>query len=362
MNSIVNAFKKFLKNKNIVTVVGVIVILSLLYFGYSTQINTAVNPVSVVVAAETIQPRTKITEDMVKTIDMPNVSVTDDVLRNKYDVVDKYSNVNTMIPEGSMFFKQSVIKEDELPDAAFIKVKKGEVIYSFRVDTESTYGNSIFPGTYVDVYMKTGDGSNEQIMIGKLLKNVEVLSVKDSSGKAVFESTSDDRTPSMMLFGLSEYNNLLMKKASYINGVELYIVPSSTASSGDKTEVSTQQLVDYINAHAIDLPADDNIDYTDPLVPTVDVKTSNNRHTVTITYPEGCGSTYTCTYTKDSERTKTVKKISQSITYNTSGTLVATVTEKNGTVHKFETKIPIETTNSTNSVNTANSTNQVTTR
>lgn len=349
MNNIVNVFKRFLKNKNIVTIVGVIVILALLYFGYSSQINNAVNPVSVVVAAETIQPRTKITEDMVKTIDVPNISVTKDVLKNKYDVVDKYSNVNTMIPEGSMFFKQSVIREEELPDAAFIKVKKGEVVYSFRVNTETTYGNSIFPGTYVDIYMKTGNGNNEQIMIGKLLKNVEVLSVKDSSGKAVFESTSDNRTPSMMLFGLSEYNNLLLKKASYINGVELYIVPSSTASSGDKTEVSTQQLVDYINAHAVDLPTDNNVDYTDALIPTFDVKTVNNRYTVTLTYPEGCGTTYTCTYTKDNEKAKTViKKTSQSITYNTAGTLLATVTEKDGTVHKLETKIPTETTNSTN--------------
>ena len=348
MNNILNALKRFSKNKNIVTVVGVVVILALLYYGYSSQINSAVNPVSVVVAAETIQPRTKITEDMVRTIDVPNISVTKDVLKNKYDVVDKYSNVNTMIPEGSMFFKQSVIREEELPDAAFIKVKKGEVVYSFRVNTESTYGNSIFPGTYVDIYMKTGNGSNEQIMIGKLLKNVEVLSVKDSSGKAVFESTSDNRTPSMMLFGLSEYNNLLLKKASYISGVELYIVPSSTATSGDRTEVSTQQLVDYINAHAVDLPADNSVDYSDALVPTVDVKTVNNRYTVTITYPSGCGSTYTCTYVKDNEKAKTVKKTSQSITYNTAGTLVATVTEKDGTVHKLDTKIPIETTNSTN--------------
>lgn len=348
MNNILNALKRFSKNKNIVTIVGVVVILALLYYGYSSQINSAVNPVSVVVAAETIQPRTKITEDMVRTIDVPNISVTKDVLKNKYDVVDKYSNVNTMIPEGSMFFKQSVIREEELPDAAFIKVKKGEVVYSFRVNTESTYGNSIFPGTYVDIYMKTGNGSNEQIMIGKLLKNVEVLSVKDSSGKAVFESTSDNRTPSMMLFGLTEYNNLLLKKASYISGVELYIVPSSTATSGDRTEVSTQQLVDYINAHAVDLPTDNNVDYSDALVPTVDVKTVNNRHTVTITYPSGCGSTYTCTYVKDNEKAKTVKKTSQIITYNTAGTLIATVTEKDGTVHKLDTKIPIETTNSTN--------------
>ncbi len=350
MNNVVAIFKRFLKNKNIVTIVGVIIILALLYFGYSTQINNAVQGVDVVVASETIQPRTKITEEMVKQIQVASIAVTDDVYTNKYEVVGKYTNVNTMVPEGSMFFKQSVINEEDLPDAAFVKVKKGEVIYSFPVDMESTYGNSIFPGSYVDIYMKIGDGDDEKVMIGKLLKNVEVLALKDSSGKAVFENTSEERQPSMMIFGLSEYNNLLLKKASYLSGTELYLVPSSTATKDSKTEVSTQQLVDYINAHAVDIPTDESTNAAvDALIPTVNVTTSNNKYTAVITYPDGCGTTYTCTYSKDGATAKKVsKKTAQSVVYDKAGTLVATVTEKDGTVHKIETNIPTEAANSTN--------------
>ena len=225
MNNLVASAKRFLKNKNMVTIIGVIIILILLYVGYSTQINRAVEPIQIPVATQTIQPRTEITDDMVELIDMPNVSLSDNVIRSRSQIVGMYSNVNSVIPEGSMFYTDTVISEDELPDTqrSTVKVKSGEVVYNFPVDMESTYGNSIFPGNKIDIYMKVGDGRDEKIMIGKLIENIEVLAVKDSSGRAVFEDTSDQRTPSMMIFGLKTDLYLLLKKASYMGslGVEL---------------------------------------------------------------------------------------------------------------------------------------------
>ena len=161
MDNLTASAKKFFKNKNVVTIIGVVVILILLYIGYSTQINNAVEPVQVPVATQTIQPRTEITDDMVQLVDMPNISLSDNVIRSKAQIVGQYSNVNSVIPEGSMFYTDTVISEDELPDAAFAKVKSGEVVYNFPVDMESTYGNSIFLGNKIDIYMNVGDGRDE---------------------------------------------------------------------------------------------------------------------------------------------------------------------------------------------------------
>ncbi len=347
MDNITMTFKKFFKNKNVVTVIGLIAILILLYVGYSSQINKAVQPIEIPVATETIQPRTEITDDMVELVEMPNVSVSDNVIRTKSQIVGKYSNVNSVIPEGSMFYTDTVISKDELPDAAFTKVKSGEVVYNFPVDMESTYGNSIFPGNKIDIYMKVGDGSDEKIMIGKLIENVEVLAVKDSSGKAVFENTSEDRTPSMLIFGLKSKLYTILKKASYMDslGVELYPVPhgGKVATTGT-TEVSTQQLVDYIEAHSINIPEAETTT-TDELLPTVK-ETGGTPNTVTITFPKGCGSTYTCSYIKNGGKTVKVTKTSQDLVYTANGTLIATVTEKDGTAHTLTTDIPL--TNSTN--------------
>ena len=349
-NNLLESAKRFFKNKNTVTIIGVVAILILLYIGYSTQINRAVEPVSVPVATQTIQPRTEITDDMVQTIDMPNSSISSNVIRAKSMVVGKYSNVNSVIPEGSMFYTDTVITKDELPDAAFTKVKAGEVVYNFPVDMESTYGNSIFPGNKIDIYMKVGNGNEEKIMIGKLIENIEVLAVKDSSGRAVFEDTSENRTPSMMIFGLSEDLNLLLKKASYLDdlGVELYPVPhGGNVSKEGATQVSTQQLVDYVNAHSVDIPVATETK-VDKLVPTA-TENGKTPNVVTIKYPKGCGDKYTCEYVKDNGTAVKVTKQTATVRYTKEGTLTATVTEKNGTVHTFNSNIPM--TNSTTEAN-----------
>lgn len=365
MNNLMESAKRFFKNKNTVTIIGVIVILILLYIGYSTQINRAVSPVSVPVATENIQPRTEITDDMVQMIDMPNISVGSNVLTSKGLIVGKYSNVNSVIPEGSMFYKETVINKDDLPDAAFTKVKSGEVVYSFPVNMESTYGNSIFPGNKIDIYMKVGNGSDEKIMIGKLIENIEVLAMKDSSGKAVFENTNEERTPSMMLFGLKEDLWLLLSKASYMTsqGVELFPVPhSSVVDTEGATQVSTQQLVEYVNAHAVDIPVNTTQTQTaDLLVPTA-TETGGNPNVVTITYPEGCGTTYTCSYKKNNGKETTVsKKTTQTVRYTAGGTLTATVKEKTGVSHTLTTAIPMTDSSNAESSNTTNSANSNTT-
>ncbi len=344
MNSVMDSFKRFFQNKNVVTIVGVVIILILLYVGYSSQINKAVDPVSVPVATETIQPRTEITDDMVEEVDMPNISISDNVITSKAAIVGKYSNVNTVIPAGSMFYTDTVINKDELPDAAFTKVKAGEVVYNFPVDMDSTYGNSIFPGNKIDIYMKVGNGDEEKIMVGKLLENVEVLAVKDSSGRAVFENTSEQRSPSMMIFGLKPDLYATLKKASYMDnlGVELYPVPHGGKDvTKGATQVSTQQLVDYIDAHAVDIPTDEQNALTnDALTPKVTADKKNNKK-VTVTFPEGCGSTYTCSYAKDSEQPVTVTTSKATLTFKKNGTLTATVTEASGQVHTFTTTVPL---------------------
>ena len=60
MNNILISIKRFITNKNVVTVIGVIAILAILYFGYTTTINKKTAPIKIPVATQTIQPRTLI--------------------------------------------------------------------------------------------------------------------------------------------------------------------------------------------------------------------------------------------------------------------------------------------------------------
>lgn len=344
MDNITNSFKRFFKNKNTVTIVGVIVILVLLYIGYSTQIKNAVKGVSVPVAVSNIQPRTLITSEMVTTVDIPSIAVNSDVYTNSSSVIGKYSNVNALIPEGSMFFKQSIIDEKDLPDAAFVELEEGQIAYSFPVDMESTYGNAIMPNSKIDIYMKYGDGNDEKVMVGKLITNIKVLAVKDSSGRNVFEDSENTRTPSMMIFGLKEKLWLLLSKAYYLRGegIELFPVPATgKASVKGATEVSTKELEDIINARSVEIASSTEEVTEDNLTPTV-TETGGNPNIVTIKFPEGCGTTYVCKYKKDNESEKTVKnnKTKVTVRYTGPGTLIATVTESSGDVHTLNTGVP----------------------
>ena len=264
MNNFKIAFQRFVKNKNTVTVLGVFVIILVLYLGYRYQINKMVSPVTgIPVAAETIQPRTKITSDMITYVDIAPIVLQDNVIRSSGQIVGNYSAPSTVIPEGSLFYKGVVVSESELPDSAFVKLEEGQVPYNFPVTMDSTYGNSIYPNNYIDIYMKAYNEDNT-LMVGKLFENIKVLAVKDSSGQNVFENSEESRTPAYLIFGLNNENNILLRKASYMSNfsVELFPVPHGTnvSTEAGETYVSSQTLKDFINANTV--PNDDINDNT----------------------------------------------------------------------------------------------------
>ena len=255
MNNFIIAARRFFQNKNTVTILGVIAVILILFFGYRYQIKKQVNPVkNIPIAAETIQPRTLITKDMIEYVDVAPIVLPSNVYRISGQVIGRYTNYNTIIPKGSMFYKESVVTESELPDSAFVEVAEGEVPYNFSVNMETTYGNSIYPGNYIDIYMKAVN-ENGQLMVGKLVENVKVLAVKDSQGRNVFENTTESRTPSYIIFGVEDEINILLRKASYMNSFSavLFPVPHGVTIAGEEGEtmVSSQTLKNFINANTV---------------------------------------------------------------------------------------------------------------
>ena len=247
-----NNLSKILKNKNTVTILGVVICLVILYVGYSIRINQKTALVEVYYANQTIQPKTKITADMVSKTQVPAAFIKGNYYKNYDDIVGKYSNYNTMIANGSIFYIDLLIEEDSLPDAALQKIEDGDKLVSYRVDTESTYGNSLMPGNLVDVYVKILN-TDGKIVYGKLMEQVEILAVKDVDGKNVFDSTDEVLIPAYLYFGLPESKYLLFSALNYIKeafkeySIEIVFVPN-TMSYEDKTavQVSSTYLYNYI--------------------------------------------------------------------------------------------------------------------
>ena len=260
MNNLIVGVKKFLTNKNTVTVIGVVLAIVILYLGYNMRISQAIDPVTVPYALEEIDPGVQITEDMVGTMEIPrSMADNDTIFTSKADVIDMYSYSDSVIPEGSLFYRRSVVSRDQLADSIILDYPKGYVLYNLDVDMASTYSNSIYPGNYIDIYLKVQNavdannpnGGDDRIMIGKLLENVKVIAVFDSNGNNVFANLDEKTTPAQIIFAVPEEYHILLRKASYLRAYESEIIPVPTAESledepGDVT-LSSNDLKNFIN-------------------------------------------------------------------------------------------------------------------
>jgi len=92
-------------------------------------------------------------------------------------------------------------------------------------------------------------------MLGKLMSNIKVLAVKDSSGRPVFQNIDENRVPSMVVFALPEEYYILLKKAEFMRTYDttLIVVPTNESIKdvpGD-LEISSEQLKEWINTNTV---------------------------------------------------------------------------------------------------------------
>lgn len=257
MNNLSASLKKFLGNKNTVTILGVILCIGILWFGYNRQINKMVEKVKLPYANQTIQPRTLITEDMVDWMEVPVAFLADSkYYKSTDDIIGRYSNYNTMIAQGSLFYTDLITDESALPNSAFINIKNEDTPINYKVNMDTTYANSMMPEDYINIYFK-GKADDGSIMFGKFISNIEILAVKDSQGRHVFENTVEARTPAYMLFALPEDMHLLFRKALYLQsiaGVEITLVPNTKELTNEDTVyISSNDIKTFIEEKTKDV-------------------------------------------------------------------------------------------------------------
>ena len=250
--------KNLLANKNVVTILGAVLIVIVLYGFYKWRVNSAINPISIPYAKVTIGPRTKITNDMIGYLDIQQSSMKGKVLTNaNTQIVGMYTNVNSTIPEGSLFYEGIIVRFEELADSFLIDMPKDSegnfmTAYNFRVNTETTYGNSIYPGNFIDIFFIATD--NGKVMYGKVASNVKVLAVKDGSGNHVFENITENRQPSQIILAVTEELASILRVGETIANSKIILVPTNVIYQYENkdeivTEVSDSEVKSYIEQY-----------------------------------------------------------------------------------------------------------------
>lgn len=267
MGNILTTVKRFLSNKNTVTILGVLLGILVLYIGYNYRVKQATTPVTVPYAKEELSSRTLITSDMIGYMEVSSSVVKNsaNLITNAQQIINNYVAFGTTIPANSLIYKSQILTSDEMPDSAFENIPDNYTLYSLKVDLHSTYGNSIYPGNYIDLYFK-GIDETGKVMFGKMIESIEVYAVKDSQGNHVFETTVESRTPAEILFAVPNDMYELLMKAGYITGSSIEIIPvprnKSYSSNPGETVVSSDYIRNFILSKSATIPQ--NVTTTTP--------------------------------------------------------------------------------------------------
>lgn len=255
MTGLINSFKKFLGNKNTVTILGVIIGIAILLFFYNKRVNEATTPTKVPYAVREILATEEIKEEDIKWTEVNSAFLKNaDIILSKEALVGKYISTGTSIPAGGAFYKNQVVEKSQLPNTIFDEIADGYTIYALSVNNHTTYGNTMHPGTSIDLYMKAID-ENGKIMFGKLIEGIEILAVRDSGGKDVFNEEGAVGTPAELMFAVPDDMYELFMKASYLNGITIVPVPRN--ANYQPGEVKTKEyLKQFILAQCAEIPVE----------------------------------------------------------------------------------------------------------
>ncbi len=250
MGNIVTTLKRFLSNKNTITILGVLLGLVVLFIGYNYRVKNAVETQMIPYATKTITATNEITKDAVSTMEVLRSTVRDNsaIISNINSILNTSETYcasdRSNIPSGSFFYTEQVMRCKEVSNNALKRMPDGYRAVNLPVDLQSTYGNSMYPEDYIDIYAKMEiDG---KLFYGEFITKLPILDVRDNSGRSVFYGNNQNTTPALLLFACPKDLYWLLSGAIFLgsNVVELVPVPGNASYTSEKGE--TQVTSEFI--------------------------------------------------------------------------------------------------------------------
>ena len=254
MGNLLISVKRFLGNKNTVTILGVIIGIVVLYAGYTIRVKQAVEPQTIPYAIKRIPANTLITKDMLSTIKVSKSFVDQNpkLITNMGQLIGKYVKYDTTIPEGGLFYSEdSVIEASQKPNYITVDLEKCHTVYSLAVNMHTTYANSIMPGDYIDLFASAVN-DNGEVIVTKFIESIRVRDVRDSDGITVFSSASKRGEPAELIFSVPNKMFILLTKADHIrtNSIKIFPVPrnSEYTENHGATKITSAEMQEFIES------------------------------------------------------------------------------------------------------------------
>ncbi len=235
MADIINNIRKVLLNRNTVTILVVIAGVIVLWFFYDMTLSRAISPQRIPVATREILATELIESDDIEYVEVNSGFLNNarGVITNSSEIIGSYVNNGTSIPAGGMFFVDQVVDREEVTQTDFDNIPDGYTIYWLQATNQSTYANSIYPGDKIDLWIS---GRERLIVYDEFINSIDVLEVKDSQGRNVFDD-AENRTPAWLSFAVTDemftYLNVLVD-----DGYTIVPVPRNKMYTEEGKEVS----------------------------------------------------------------------------------------------------------------------------
>jgi len=251
MGNLVATVKRFLGNKNTVTILAILAGVIVLWYFYNYRVNQAITTIQVPYAVEKIDAGKKIEADNLAYKELTVSSTRDsDIVMDMSMLDGKYICTGTSIPANGFFYASQICEQEQLPNSIFDLIPDGYRLYNLTVNNEMTYANSIMPGDYIDLYLSAEDKDTNQVIYGKLIESIEVYKVTDASGKDVFWD-SDAGDSAFLIFAVPDEYADLLEIAEKLN-IDIEPVPRSASYTNNpgETQISSEYLYSYVMRQA----------------------------------------------------------------------------------------------------------------
>lgn len=252
--------KRFVSNPNTMTFLLVIVLIVVVYFVYNSLVNRAVSPVTLPYSSKLLSEETEITGDVISTVKLSGTFVTssgEELIQNRSQVLGKYVAIGYQIPQNSFFYKSAITDESNTNKPVSYDIPDGYTTFQLDVNFHKTYGCSIMPGNYIDLYFKARNDKGDKIIYDLFIKSIRVEAVLDKDGNNVFTHTGEDEDPkpTQLIFAVPNDYKELLETAMLIssNSIELIPVPRNAGYSEnpEDTSIANEAIADFILSKSV---------------------------------------------------------------------------------------------------------------
>lgn len=159
------------------------------------------------VSTHILSQRKKISEQDLKEVLVPKEYLSEDVLINKNEIIDKYVKLSFSIPTGSLFYKSAL--EDNIKDYGNTLLMDNEINYDIYTSEVKVNTGALNVDMKVDVYLTIKD--KDKALSDLLISDCPITGLYDANNKLIMSYDKDSRVNIMSLAIDSKYVPILNK-------------------------------------------------------------------------------------------------------------------------------------------------------